>query len=148
MTGKDSVSVKALIDQFFGYVKNKEYANAAGMLYRIDPDNPKGQPILLDNEEMAEVRSMLEMIPMVDYRIEYMKFTDSYENEVLCYVIMQKGTDGMPDISTKMFFRPMDYLGNWCLSIMNTTWGDRGVVAPSERDSIARSYSEQQRDSI
>lgn len=148
MTANDTASVIGLIDEFFTHVKAKDYDEAAAMLYKVNPNFPEGQPILLDDDQMREVISMLSTLPVLDYRIEYMKFTGSYENEVLCYVIIQKGTEGIPDITSKMFFRPMDFLGNWCLSIMNTTWGDRGIVAPSDRDSIARKYNEIQKDSI
>lgn len=118
------------------------------MLYRINPDDPKGQPILLDNEELTNVITLLRAFPAIDFSIEYLKFSEAYENEAMCRVTIAKGENGMPDITTKMFFRPMYYLGKWSLGIMNTSWGDRGIVAPSDRDSIARKYKENLRDSI
>jgi hypothetical protein len=148
MTAEDTASVIGLIDKFYTYVKAKDYQEAAAMLYKVNPNYPKGQPILLDDEQLNEVIQMLSTLPVIDYNIKYMKFIECYENEVMCNVVVQKGTDGMPDITSKMFFRPMNFLGNWCLSIMNTTWGDRGIVSPSDRDSLARKYIENQKDSI
>lgn len=51
----------------------------------------------------------------------------------------------MPDITTKMFFKPVDYMGNWVLCLTNTEYGDKGVVKPDKRDSVERSYMKQQK---
>ena len=138
MTAKDTTAVKELVDQFFAYAKEKNFTEAAGMLYRTTEDSDEPQP--LNNDEMAEVKTMLETFPMVDYRIEYIKFSDSEENEVLCYVIMKKAEGDMPEMSTKMFFKPVNYMGNWVLCLTNTGYGDKGVVDPTKRDSVEKNY--------
>ena len=138
MTAKDTTAVKELVDQFFAYAKEKNFTEAAGMLYRTVEDSDEPQP--LNNDEMAEVKTMLETFPMVDYRIEYIKFSDSEENEVLCYVIMKKAEGDMPEMSTKMFFKPVNYMGNWVLCLTNTGYGDKGVVDPNKRDSVEQNY--------
>ena len=138
MTAKDTTAVKELVDQFFAYAKEKNFTEAAGMLYRTTEDSDEPQP--LNNDEMAEVKTMLEAFPMVDYRIEYIKFSDSEENEVLCYVIMKKAEGDMPEMSTKMFFKPVNYMGNWVLCLTNTGYGDKGVVDPNKRDSVEKTY--------
>ena len=138
MTAKDTTAVKELVDQFFAYAKEKNFTEAAGMLYRTTEDSDEPQP--LNNDEMAEVKKMLETFPMVDYRIEYIKFSDSEENEVLCYVIMKKAEGDMPEMSTKMFFKPVNYMGNWVLCLTNTGYGDKGVVDPNKRDSVEKNY--------
>lgn len=138
MTAKDTTAVKELVDQFFAYAKEKNFTEAAGMLYRTTEDSDEPQP--LNNDEMSEVKTMLETFPMVDYRIEYIKFSDSEENEVLCYVIMKKAEGDMPEISTKMFFKPVNYMGNWVLCLTNTGYGDKGVVDPNKRDSVEKNY--------
>ena len=138
MTAKDTTAVKELVDQFFAYAKEKNFTEAAGMLYRTTEDSDEPQP--LNNDEMAEVKKMLETFPMVDYRIEYIKFSDSEENEVLCYVIMKKAEGDMPEMSTKMFFKPVNYMGNWVLCLTNTGYGDNGVVDPNKRDSVEKTY--------
>ena len=138
MTAKDTMAVKELVYQFFAYAKEKNFTEAAGMLYRTTEDSDEPQP--LNNDEMAEVKTMLETFPMVDYRIEYIKFSDSEENEVLCYVIMKKAEGDMPEMSTKMFFKPVNYMGNWVLCLTNTGYGDKGVVDPNKRDSVEKNY--------
>ena len=138
MTAKDTTAVKELVDQFFAYAKEKNFTEAAGMLYRTTEDSDEPQP--LNNDEMAEVKTMLEAFPMVDYRIEYIKFSDSEENEVLCSVIMQKAEGDMPEMATKMFFKPVNYMGNWVLCLTNTGYGDKGVVDPNKRDSVEKNY--------
>ena len=138
MTAKDTTAVKELVDQFFAYAKEKNFTEAAGMLYRTTEDSDEPQP--LNNDEMAEVKNMLNVFPMVDYRIEYIKFSDSEENEVLCSVIMQKAEGDMPEMATKMFFKPVNYMGNWVLCLTNTGYGDKGVVDPNKRDSVEKTY--------
>ena len=138
MTAKDTTAVQELVDKFFTYAKEKNFTEAAGMLYRTVEDSDEPQP--LNNDEMAEVKKMLETFPMVDYRIEYIKFSDSEENEVLCYVIMKKAEGDMPEMSTKMFFKPVNYMGNWVLCLTNTGYGDKGVVDPNKRDSVEKNY--------
>ena len=80
LEAKDTIAVKELIDQFFTYVKNKQTDEAILMLYRND-QTEDGTPVSLNNEEMAEVRAMLESIPMAGYEIAYMKFSEHYANE-------------------------------------------------------------------
>lgn len=138
MTAKDTTAVKELVDQFFAYAKEKNFTEAAGMLYRTTEDSDEPQP--LNNDEMAEVKTMLEAFPMVDYRIEYIKFSDSEENEVLCSVIMQKAEGDMPEMATKMFFKPVNHVGSWLLCLTNTGYGDKGVVDPNKRDSVEKNY--------
>lgn len=142
MGSKDTMAVKQLVDRFFGFVKAKDYAEAAGMLYRNDEDRD-AEPRQLNNEEMAQVRQMLQSVPMTDYRIEYIKFDEYYKNEVLCRVVIKPAEGDMPEISTKMFFKPVNYLGNWVLCLTNSEYGDRGVVNPDKRDSMERAYSRQ-----
>lgn len=146
MTNQDSIAVRGLIDQFFTFVKDKDYAGATQMLYRTPLNDPKGQPEPLDNDEISRVMQMLKSVPMEGYKIEYMKFNQSYNNEVLCYVIIKKSdSKDMPDVTTKMFFKPMSYLGQWCLGLMNSEWGDQGVVDPAKRDSLKDEYAKEQK---
>lgn len=133
------------MDKFFTFVKEKNFSEAAGMLYRND-QTENHNPELLNNEEMADVRKMLESVPMVDYRIEYIKFDEDFKNEVLCHVIMKKAEGDMPEMSTKMFFKPVNYMGNWLLCLTNTEYGDKGVVDPEKRDSVEKNFPEEDAD--
>lgn len=146
LTNQDSIAVRGLLDQFFSFVKAKDYAGATQMLYRTSLDDPKAEPQPLDNDEIRQVMQMLKSVPMEGYRIEYMKFNEANNNEVLCYVIIKKGNGkDMPDITTKMFFKPMSYLGQWSLGLMNSEWGDHGIVDPAKRDSMKGEYAKEQR---
>lgn len=127
MSAEDTTAVEELVDKFFGYVLDKQYYEAAGMLYRNDADKDQ-EPELLDNEALAEVTAMLESIPMVGYQIDYIKFSEYYSNEVLCRVIIREAEGDMPAITTKMYFKPVNYLGNWVLCLTNTAYGDKGLI--------------------
>lgn len=140
MSAKDTLEVKQLVDKFFTYVKTKNFTEAAAMLYRND-EGEDHEATQLDNEEMAKVRGMLQAVPMVNYEIEYIKFDESYANEVLCNVIIAEAHDDMPAMKTKMFFKPIKVMGQWGLCLMNTEYGDRGVVKPDKRDSVERDYA-------
>lgn len=142
MSNKDTLAIEQLIDTFFGYVKNKQYGDAILMLYRNDTSED-GSPVELNNEEMAETRAMLESIPMVGYKIEYIKFNEYYANEVKCNVIIREAEGDMPAITTKMFFKPVNYLGNWVLCLTNTEYGDRRIVDPSKSDSMTKAFNKQ-----
>lgn len=143
MTDKDTTAVRELVDRFFTYAINKEFGEAAAMLYRND--NFDGRADELNNEEMASVKRMLETFPMVDYEIEYIKFDRYRSNEVLCKVIMSRGTEGKPDVTTKMFFKPVKNSGSWYLCLTNSQYGDKGVVSPEKRDSVKSDYKSKER---
>lgn len=127
LSGQDTAAVEALVDRFFGYVLDKQFAEAAAMLYRNDTDKDQ-TPVELNNEEMDEVCGMLESIPMVDYKIEYIKFSEYYSNEVLCRVVIREAEGDMPPVTTKMYFKPVNCLGNWVLCLTNTAYGDKGLI--------------------
>lgn len=141
MTGEDSTQVAQLIDRFFEQAKNGQYYDAAGMLYSIDPADPYGEPQPLDNDRLGKAVSLLQSITVEDYSIEYMKFSESYDNEVMCLVIMARAEGNRPAITTKMFFKPVNYLGGWCLTMANSDTGDRTIVDAGKRDSLRREYS-------
>lgn len=139
----DTLAVKALVDEFFQYAINQEFDAAAAMLYRSDREE-KPQP--LGEADTEQVMVMFRSFPMTDYRIEYIKFSEDMNNEVMCYIIMQKAQEGMPEISTKMFLKPVKSDDEWFLCLTNTEYGDRGVVKPNKRDSVKRSYRKKERE--
>lgn len=139
MGAKDTLAVLKLIDEFFGYAESGQYNEAAMMLYRNDTEKD-GTPIPLDNDEMEQVKVMLRSVPMVDYTVEYIKFNEYYANEVLCKIIIREAEGDIPAITTKMFFKPVFYLGNWVLCLTNTEYGDRRLVPQEQGDSMAEKY--------
>lgn len=144
MTNKDSVAVKTLVDRFFRYAISKDYASAAAMIYRND-NTGNGLAELLDNKEMQKVRAMLESIPIVSYKIEYIKFNEYNANEVLCNVVMYEAHDDVPAATTKMFFKPVHSVDGWVLCLMNTEYGDKGVVRPNKRDSVEKDFAKKEK---
>lgn len=145
MTGEDTLQVQNLVAQYFDAAEKGDYATAAGLLYKVNPEKPFDQPEPLDNEELQKALALLKAIPIVDYRIEYMKFSESQENEVMCTVTMERGQNGEPDVTTKMFFKPVNYLGAWMLCMMNSTTGDIPVLTPDQRDSMSLEYRTEMR---
>ncbi len=139
-TNKDSLEARHLIEQFFKYTAEGDYASAAAMLYTVDVNNPNEDPQPLDNGEIERQMAMLKAVPMIDAKIEYMKFEDFYSNEVMCTVTMAKGLDGAPDVTTKMFFKPVNCLGTWYLCMMNSATGDNTIVNGDKRDSMGLEY--------
>lgn len=140
MTNEDSMAVKTLVDHFFKYAMKKDFTSAAGMIYRNDKTG-NGLAELLDNKEMQKVKAMLESIPIVDYKIEYIKFNEYDANEVLCNVVMYEAHDDVPAATTKIFFKPVHSVDGWVLCLMNTEYGDKGVVRPNRRDSVEKDYA-------
>jgi len=110
------------------------------MLYTVNVDSVQEEPQPLDNAGIERITAMLKSVPMVGHKIEYMKFDESYRNEVLCTVTMAKGENGAPDVTTKMFFKPVNYLGGWVLCLINSTTGDKPVLKPDQRDSMELEY--------
>ena len=143
MTSKDSVAVRGLVDQFFSLVEAKDFAGATQMLYRTETNKPDEEPQQLDNDEIQAVTRLLKAVPVESYHIEYIKFSETYNNEVLCTVVIKKSpSKDLPDIKTKMFFKPMRHLGQWRLGLMNSEWGDHGIIDPAKRDSMTKKYAD------
>ena len=64
MTAQDTAEVKQLVDKFFKYGEEKNFTEAAGMLYSTIEGSEDPQP--LNNDEMPEVKKMLETFAMID----------------------------------------------------------------------------------
>lgn len=143
LTEKDTADVKNLVDQFFSYALSGDYNHAASMLYRIEDDGRNiVEPQPLTNEEMDQVRTMFELLRIEDYRIEYIKFSEMYENEVMCSCIIIPESETQKEVSTKIFFKPVNYLGGWSLCLTNSAFGDRGLVDPDKVDSLEQVYQQ------
>ena len=140
LTNSDSIAVRDLIDKFFTAAINEDYSTAAAMLYKIDPEDVDREPTVLDNEEMKGVKVMLSTLGIISYKIDYIKFHQRYSNEVKCTAIMQEASDYSAEIKTHLYFKPVAFLGNWVLCLMNTSTGDNPIVDDSERDSLEQQY--------
>ncbi|MBO5698784.1 MAG: hypothetical protein J6R79_02110 [Bacteroidaceae bacterium] len=133
MTAKDTADICKLVETYFTFVINGEYEEAVGMLYRPSSENIEYQPELLNNEQIDQMLVSLKAIPVVGYNIEYIKINQSYDNEVMVNVVMIKGQNGMPDVTSKLYFKPINYLGTWFLTTMNSNEGDKSLVDADEQ---------------
>ena len=146
MEEKDTIAILNVVDKFFVYLKEGRPTDAAGMLYMKHPQKPYDEPELLDNEQLQKAIATLKSIPVTDYKVDYIKIHESYENEVKCTVTMFKGNgNDKPDAKTVFYFRPVSYLGNWVLFLMDTNSGSNTIVNSKDRDSVATNYTLKQR---
>ena len=139
LTNADSLAVKGLIDQFFGYVKAEKYHEAAAMLYHRQVGVDK-LPVELDNAQIEKTVAFLQTLPFDSYEITYMKFRESGQNEVMCDVILQRGQNGAPDAKTKYFFTPVKISDSWHLILTDHPSGERPVTDFNQRDSLEDLY--------
>lgn len=142
MTETDTLTLTQLIDQYFGYLSEGHYYEAAAMLYHRDKSNNFAEPIPYTNEEMDEFAKTFEDFPIEGYSIDYIKISEESKNEVECSVIMYKGEGNVPDIKTKMYFIPVRYMGTWLLTLANTDSSDRAIVDGEDRDALTHRYEE------
>ena len=141
-----TIAILNVVDKFFGYLKEGRPTDAAGMLYMKHPQKPYDEPELLDNEQLQKAIATLKSIPVTDYKVDYIKIHESYENEVKCTVTMFKGNgNDKPDAKTVFYLRPVSYLGNWVLCLMDTNSGSNTIVNSKDRDSVATNYTLKQR---
>ncbi len=110
------------------------------MLYirRLGTDDAEPRP--LNNPELAEKVAFFQMIPVEEHRIDYIKFNNPSDNEVMCTVIMLRGEHGAPDATTKFFFTPVCYLNTWRLILTDNRQGEIPIVPKGDRDSLERHY--------
>lgn len=134
LTNKDTTAVMNLVESFMQYVEVGKCAEAASMLYQSDPDDKYGECNLLENDELQEVTTFLKQITIKKHRIDYIKFNEVYDNEVKCTAIIEEAHDGMPEISTVFYFKPVDYLGHWVLCLLNSRDGDRRTIQGHDND--------------
>lgn len=133
ITSKDSVEISNLIHQYFEHQIQGNHYDAAAMLYRHNSENPNYTPELLDNDQIEQIVNSMKFVPVVSYSIEYMKFVNSLHNEVMTKIVMHKGENGLPDVTSKVVFKPIRHLGQWYLTVLDSNSGDRQLATPEER---------------
>lgn len=144
LTNEDSLKVLSLVNDFFFLAEQGDYASAAAMLYKVDPEVDLAEPEPLDNEEMAGIVSMLRTLGIQDHRIDYVKFNRSHLNEVKCTAVLIPATDGMPEATTSFYFKPVDYIDSWVLCLMHSESGDEGFVSEDEKAKLKLEYQADQ----
>lgn len=140
LTSADSAEVTHLVNQFFEYAQSGKYDEAAGMLYKDNVDSVHNEPQPLDNKGIAEMKSLLSSLPIQSHRIDYLKFSETYANEVKCSAVIMPAHDNVPEVKTVFYFKPVNYLGSWKLCMIDSHNGDRPVVDSDKKDSVQRQY--------
>lgn len=146
MTNADSVEVTHLVNQFFEYAEKGDYDAAAAMVYKDNVDSVYNEPQPLDNNGIAQLKQLLSSLPVQSHKIDYIKFHETYANEVKCTAIIMPAHDNVPEIKTVFYFKPIDYLGKWKLCMIDTHNGDRPVVDHNKKDSMQNEYQTEMRE--
>lgn len=146
LTNEDSTNVVNLVNTFFECAENGRYDEAAAMLYEDNVDTVYAEPQPLDNEHIAKVKQMLSSLPIIRHEINYVKFKETYSNEVKCTAIIAEAKGDMPEIKTVFYFKPIDYLGSWKLCLIDSYNGDHTIVNNADQDSLTDKYNTQVRE--
>lgn len=143
MTSKDTAAVTHLIDVFFEYLERGEVTNAVAMLYHDNDSDIYAEPQLLDNEQIPVMTNMLKSFPIVGHRIEYIKFNEAHRNEVKVKGIIAPAEGNRPEIATEFYFKPIDYLNGWRLTMLNSKDGDLRLITNAKADSMQQHYQQE-----
>lgn len=146
LTNEDSTNVINLVNTFFEYAEHGKYDEAAAMLYMDNVDSVYEEPQPLDNAHIAKVKQMLSSLPIIRHEINYVKFEQTYSNEVKCTAIIAEAKGDMPEIKTVFYFKPYDYLGSWRLCMIDSYNGDRTIINNEHQDSLTDMYNMQMRE--
>lgn len=146
MTDADSTEVMHLVNTFFEYAENGDYDSAAGMLYQNNVDSVYNEPQPLDNKGMAEIKRLLSSLPVQSHKIDYIKFNETYANEVKCTAVIMPAHDHVPEIKSVFYFKPVNHLGTWKLCLIDSHHGDRTVVDRNKKDSMQNEFQTEMRE--
>ena len=148
LTNADSAAVVQLVDQFFGYAEHGGYTDAAAMIHKAynNPDSVYLEPEPLDNQQLNRMIGMLKSLKIKSHHIDYIKFNQTYLNEVKCTVFLTDKTEGPDVIKTVFYFKPVDYMGAWKLCMMDSHSGDHTVIDGDKRDSMTNTYQQEMRE--
>lgn len=116
---RDTVQVTALVNDFMYALKEKRYADAVVMLYKVDPASPYSEPQLLDNEEIDKTMEELKNFPIRNFEIKEYTFKIAYDNEVKCIVEIDRASTSEKTQTLNFRLKPVRYLGNWFLCLKN-----------------------------
>lgn len=142
LTDADTARVKELIGVYMAHMQNQEYHEAAAMVYRHEEQHSELIPRELNNEEIERLVNVYKLFPVLDYKIDYIRFREAGLNEVCITVIMQKGENGKPDATSKMFFNPIHFHNKWCLVLDDSHQGTKAFVPAAKRDSMRGVYKD------
>ena len=138
----DTLEVMQLVDRFFSFAMEGNATEAAGMLY-VSGEDVYDEPLPMDNENMAEVRQLLESINIKSYHIDYIKFNEAHDNEVKVTAVLEEAQGDMPAITTVFYFKPQDYLSNWVLCVTDSRKGQSTIIESEEQDSLSKKFCDE-----
>ena len=142
----DSIFVVAAVDNFFGLLEAGNVDLAVSTLFKVNPEDVYKEPLALNNEEMAEVRKVFEVFPIIRHRIDYIKFYESYLNEVKVTAVFREADGDIPEGTTTYYLRAINNVGQWVLCAMNTWTGDDvALVRDEDKDSLTRKFQQDKR---
>lgn len=141
VSGQDTLNVIHLVDVFFEHLEKGEVTDAIAMLHKTDPNDKYAEPQLLDNDQIARMSSIFKLFPIVAHRIDYIKFNQTYANEVKVSAIIAEATETEPEAATSYYFKVVDNLGTWMLCTMNTEDQDRRLISNEQADSLQEKFA-------
>ena len=145
MTNEDTLAVTNLVNTFFNYIEHDQLADAVAMLYKMNEDDVFEEPQLLDNDQIAKVMAAYKsLLPIRGHRIDYIKFHDTYNNEVKVTAILEEATEDRPEVTTVIYFKLYDYLSMWRLCTFNSDDGNRRIISNEQADSLQSQFAERQ----
>lgn len=145
LTNQDSVEVVKLVDQFFSYIENGKSNEAAAMLVKLDPEDKFAEPQPLSNEDLRAAEQLYGALPIKSHYIDYVKFSETYDNEVKVTALIAPAENGNPEVKTVFYFKPVNYLKSWKLSIIDTNSNDHPIIDGGKRDSMEKEYAKEMR---
>ena len=111
-SASDTAVVKQLAAEFMDYLASKDYDSSLDMLVTLNPNDPyRSQPMGLNDEQKAEIRSQFLRFPIRQYMIENVTFTRAYDNEIRCKTRLENGK------YMTFTLKPLCYIGYWYLSL-------------------------------
>ncbi len=117
LTAQDTLVVKKLVDKFFGQIVRGEAYKSADMLYECVRDKGINHYVPLSNEAKDKALEVLELIPIKNYELQYMKFEAFNKNELGVKLIIDEGQDAITEKSVDMIICPLYLTGAWVLSM-------------------------------
>ena len=100
---------------------------------------------MLDNEELKDMVSLLKSLPIQSHRIDYLKFSETYENEAKVTAVIMPAHDNVPEVKTVFYFKPIVYLGKWKLSVIDSHSDDKTIIDKDKKDSMESEYATEMR---
>lgn len=140
LTNQDSVQVTQEIDHFFTLWQNNKLDEAVAMLYKADNDDRRQEPRVLNNQEIAAQKGLMNSIRVASWNIDFLKFSESDDNEAKVTVTMNEATESSPALTTVFYFKPVKVVDVWKLCIVDSHNSDHPVVNGDKQDSVEKAY--------